>query len=64
MYSRDKDERKYVLTPMYACKTDIKILYYNARYHWWKTSEPASSNRSTKLRFIDMPGAVIDVIIT
>ena len=28
MYSRDKDERKYVLTPMYACKTDIKILYY------------------------------------
>ena len=28
MYSRDKDERKYVLTPMYAFKTDIKILYY------------------------------------
>ena len=28
MYSRDKDEKKYVLTSMYVCKTEIKILYY------------------------------------
>ena len=28
MYSRDKDEKKYVLTSMYACKTEITILYY------------------------------------
>ena len=28
MYSRDKDERKYALTSMYACKTEMKILYH------------------------------------
>ena len=28
MFSGDKDERKYVLTSMYAYKTEMKILNY------------------------------------
>ena len=28
MFSRDKDERKYVLTSMYEYKTEMKILNY------------------------------------
>ena len=49
---------------MSALLRDFSLAFF---VHWkwnFETSEPASSNRTTKQRFINMPGAVIDVIIT
>ena len=43
----------------------LKKIIFFVNWKWnFETSEPAGSNRTTKQRFINMPGAVIDIIIT